>query len=150
MSENLAGVYDGVESVNGRVNGLTNEIQGAFARFFQMTMTEMRSNSPPAMAHNPAPEMLQAGLARESEERVAAQSPLPTLQHPKPSVPAAIPNFSSFPEQYGGGRGKFKNDRNRRDTTIPAFSTSEGPANVFAVTTGVSGRDSHSRRKRVR
>ncbi len=35
MSENLAGVYDGLESVNGRVNGLTNEIEGAFARFYQ-------------------------------------------------------------------------------------------------------------------
>ncbi len=46
MSENLAGVYDGMESVNGRVNGLTNEIQGAFARFFQMIMTEMQSKGP--------------------------------------------------------------------------------------------------------
>ncbi len=35
ISENLAGVYDGLESVNGLVNGLTNEIQGAFARFYQ-------------------------------------------------------------------------------------------------------------------
>ncbi len=68
MSENLAGVYNGLNSVNGRVNGLTNEIQGAFARFYQMIITEMRSNGPPAMAHNPAPEMSQAGLARESEK----------------------------------------------------------------------------------
>ncbi len=44
MSENVAGVYDGLESVNGRVNGLTNKIQGAFARFYQMIMTEMLSN----------------------------------------------------------------------------------------------------------
>ncbi len=103
MSENLAGVYDGFESVNGQVNGLTNEIQGAFAMFCQMNMTEMQSKGPPAMAHNPAPEMSQAGLARESEDRVAAQSPLPTLHPQKPSVPAAIPSFGFFPEQHGGG-----------------------------------------------
>ncbi len=34
MSENLSGVYDGLEGVNGRLNGLTNEIQGALARFY--------------------------------------------------------------------------------------------------------------------
>ena len=39
MSENLAGVYYGLESVNWRVNGLTNEIQGVFARFYQMITT---------------------------------------------------------------------------------------------------------------
>jgi hypothetical protein len=55
------------------------------------------------MAHNPAPEMSQAGLARESEERVAAQSPLPTFYPQKPSVPAAIPNFGFPHEQYVGG-----------------------------------------------
>jgi hypothetical protein len=96
MSENLAVVYDVLENMNGRVNGLTNEIQGAFGRFYQIIMTEMRSNGPPAMAHNPAPEMSQAGLARVSGERVAAQSPLPTILNPKPSVPAAIPKFLFF------------------------------------------------------
>ncbi len=72
--------------MNGRVKGLTNEIQGAFA-----------------MSHNPAPEMPQAGLARESEKRVAAQSPLRTLHSQKPSFPAAIHNFCFFPAQHGGG-----------------------------------------------
>ncbi len=38
-----------------------------------------------------------------------------------------------------GGGGKFESDPNRRETTIPAFSTSDGPVNVFAVPTGVSG-----------
>ncbi len=68
-----------------------------------MIMTEMQSKGPPAMAHNPAPEMSQAGLARESEERVTAQSPLPTLYPPKLSVPAAIPKFGFIPGQYEGG-----------------------------------------------
>ncbi len=93
--------------------------------------------------------MSQAGLVKESKER-AAQISLPTLFHQKPSVPAASPNFCSFPGQYGGGSGNFESDLNRRETTIPAFSTSEGPANLFAVTTGVSGGDSHSSRNRVR
>jgi hypothetical protein len=96
MSENLAGVYDGLESVNGRMKRLTNEIQGAFAKFKQMIMTEMRSNCPPAMAHNLALEISQAGLARESGEGVTAQSPPSTLHHQKPSFPAAIPNFCLF------------------------------------------------------
>jgi hypothetical protein len=38
MSENQAGVYDWLENVNGRVKKLTNEIQGAFGRFYQMIM----------------------------------------------------------------------------------------------------------------
>ncbi len=58
---------------------------------------------PPAMAHNPAPEMSQAGLARESGERDTAQSPLPTFLNPTPSVPAAIPKFCYFSKQYEGG-----------------------------------------------
>ncbi len=61
MSKNLAVVYDGLENVNGRVNKLTNEIQGAFGKFYQMILTEMQSHGPPLMAHNPAPEMSQAG-----------------------------------------------------------------------------------------
>ncbi len=96
MSENLAGVYDGLENMNERVNRLTNEIQRAFGRFYQMIMTEMRSKGPPAMVHNFATEMSQAGLARKSGERVTAQSPLSTFLNPKPSFPAAIPNFVLF------------------------------------------------------
>ncbi len=46
MSENQAGVYDGLENVNGRLNKLTNEIQGAFDKFYQMIMTEMQSHDP--------------------------------------------------------------------------------------------------------
>ncbi len=73
MSENLAGVYDGLENLNGRVNKLTDETQWAFGMFYQMIMTYLQRNLPPAISQNLAPEKSQAGLARETEERITAQ-----------------------------------------------------------------------------
>ncbi len=55
MSEELAGVYDGFESVNGRVNGLTNEIQGAFARFYQMIFDRNAKQGSPCNGSQPRP-----------------------------------------------------------------------------------------------